>query len=82
MMNKLKVYKNYVASYVAGTKLICEGYNLRKYICEGYNPLKYIYEGYNLRKWVFGSWSGIRSNGSVYIIDLTNVPFTYFLILI
>ena len=55
MMNKLKVYKNYVASYVASTKLICEGYNLRKYICEGYNPRKYICEGYNLRKWVFGS---------------------------
>ena len=54
-MNKLKVCKNYVASYVASTKLICEVYNLRKYICEGYNPLKYIYEGYNLRKWVFGS---------------------------
>ena len=60
-MNKLKVCKNYVTSYVASTKLICEGYNLRKYICEGYNPLKYIYEGYNLRKSVFGSWSGIRS---------------------
>ena len=55
MMNKLKVCKNYVASYVVGTKYICEGYNLRKCICEGYNPRKYIYEGYNLRKWVFGS---------------------------
>ena len=28
-MNKLKVCENYVASYVASTKLICEFYNLR-----------------------------------------------------
>ena len=55
MMNKLKVCKNYVASYVAGTKLICEGYNLRSELNEGYNLRSELNEGYNLRKWVFGS---------------------------
>ena len=55
MMNKLKVCKNYVASYVVGTKLTIEGYNLRSARNEGYNLCSELNEGYDLHNWVLDS---------------------------